>query len=72
MYNAQRGGMLKLLHQASSHTVIVAISCPREEKVGKRNKKAKIKRFKVLNFMESVKKYVLKIFRAKENGEAAL
>lgn len=50
----------------------MAIFCPREEKVGKRKKKAKIKKYKVLNFMESVKKYVFKIFRAKEHGEAAL
>lgn len=31
-----------------------------------------MKRLEVLNFMESVKKYDFKIFRAKENGEAAL
>lgn len=45
---------------------------PSEEKVGKRNTKAKIKRFKMLNSMQTVKKYIFKIFRAKEYGEPAL
>lgn len=79
IYSAQHDCVLKLLQRTASHACATYSTIGHFDgsienmlskgKVGKRNIKAKIKRFRMLNSMQSVKKYV---FRAKENGEAAL